>query len=88
MEKSERANHISYWRQSGQTKKAYCELAGIKYATFISWFKKQESEQVGRFVKLEKTNHCGGLEIVFPNGIRLYSDEVLTLELLKSLQSV
>ncbi|MFT6707537.1 MAG: hypothetical protein ACJATF_002383, partial [Flavobacteriales bacterium] len=55
MKKSERKNHINYWRQSGQTKKAYSELAGIKYATFISWFKKSEEEQIGRFVKLEKT---------------------------------
>ena len=89
MKKSERKNHINYWRQSGQTKKAYSELAGIKYATFISWFKKSEEEQVGRFVKLEKTEQSGGgFEIVFSNGIRLYSEEVVTLDLLKMLQNV
>ncbi len=60
MKKSERKNHINYWRQSGQTKKAYSELAGIKYATFISWFKKSEEEQIGRFVKLEKTKQSSG----------------------------
>jgi hypothetical protein len=88
MKKSERKNHINYWHQSGQTKKAYSELAGIKYATFISWFKKSEEEQIGRFVKLEKTKQSSGLEILFPNGIRLYSEEELTLDLLKTLQNV
>jgi len=86
--RAERLNHISYWQQSGQTKKAYCELAGIKYATFISWFKNEEEPISGNFVKLEKVEQIGGLEIVFPNGIRLYSSDTLTLDLLKSLQSV
>jgi hypothetical protein len=88
MKKPERENHINYWRQSGQTKKAYSELSGIKYTTFISWFKKQEEEQVGRFVKLEETAQSSGLEILFSNGIRLYSEEILSLDLLKMLQNV
>jgi len=88
MKKSERLNHISYWQQSGQSKKAYCELAGIKYATFISWFKNQEGGQAGRFVKIEKAEQRSELEIVFPNGIRLYSTSGITIDLLKSLQSV
>lgn len=64
---SERINHIAYWQQSGQTKKAYCELAGIKYATFISWFKKGTPEQEGQFIKLEKPERGAGLEILLPN---------------------
>ncbi|MFK7810246.1 MAG: IS66 family insertion sequence element accessory protein TnpB [Saprospiraceae bacterium] len=91
MKKSERIDHINYWRQSGQTKKAYCELAGIKYATFISWFKKEEPGEVGRFVKVEKVNHSGQgseLEIVFPNGVRLFSTGSITVDLLKKLRSV
>ena len=88
MKKIERENHISYWRQSSQTKKAYCELVGIKYATFISWFKPQQENKPGSFVKVEKTDSSSGVEIIFPNGIRLYSEEVVTLGLLKALQSV
>ena len=86
--KSERDNHITYWQQSGQTKKTYCELAGIKYPTFISWFRKEALEQEGEFVKLEKPNGRSGLEIVLPNGIRIFSEEYLSLELLKTLQNV
>ncbi len=85
---SERLNHISYWQQSGQTKKAYCELAGIKYATFISWFRNKPLEQDGKFIKLEKLEGSSGIEIVLPNGIRIFSEQSLSLELLKTLQDV
>ncbi len=88
MKKSERIDHINYWRQSGQTKKAYCELAGIKYATFISWFKKQDVDKVGHFVKIAKTEQRSELEIVLPNGVRLFSTAPITIDLLKNLQSV
>lgn len=86
--KSERLNHISYWEQSGQTKKAYCELAGIKYATFISWFKNKPLEGDGQFVKLEEVERVGRLEILLPNGIRIFSEQSLSLELFKTLQNV
>jgi len=85
---SERLNHISYWEQSGQTKKAYSELAGIKYATFISWFRNKPLEQDGKFIKLEKSERPSVIEIVLPNGIRIFSDQYLSLELLKTLQDV
>ncbi|MFK8101354.1 MAG: IS66 family insertion sequence element accessory protein TnpB [Saprospiraceae bacterium] len=89
MEKSQRIQHIKYWEQSGQSKKAYCELAGIKYATFMSWFKLKEEEVIsGQFLKLEKPKDIMGLEIVLPNGIRIYSEENLTVDLIKTLQSV
>lgn len=88
MEKTDRQQHIEYWRASGQSKKAYCELAGIKYPTFMSWFKKLDKEQVGEFIKLEKSTLPNRLEIVFPNGIHLYSSVSLTSDLIKTLLSV
>jgi len=88
MEKSERLQHIEYWRQSGQSKKEYCALAGIKYPTFMSWLKKLDESEVGRFIKLENKATVHRHEIVFPNGIRLYSSAVLTADLIESLQNV
>ncbi|MFT5168479.1 MAG: hypothetical protein ACI8P3_003722 [Saprospiraceae bacterium] len=88
MEKSQRIQHIEYWQQSGQTKKAYCDTAGIKYATFMTWFKLKEGLVSGQFLKMEKPNNVDGLEIVLPNGIRIYSDQRLTVDLLNTLQSV
>jgi hypothetical protein len=91
MQKSQRENHIAYWRQSGQSKKEYSRLAGIKYATFISWFKDKEKTGGGTFIKLENSGTTAsrpGFEIVFPNGIRMYTEESITVDLLKSLSCV
>ena len=83
-----RSAHIAKWEQSGQSKKAYCEAAGIKYGTFISWFKKEVPLEPGRFRKLEQSEQRYHLEILLPNGIRILSEQKLSLELLKSLQNV
>jgi len=83
-----RLAHISNWQQSGQSKKAYSEAAGIKYGTFISWFKKAPPLVRGQFRKLEKEEEASRLEILLPNGIRILSEQKLSLDLLKSLQSV
>jgi len=94
MKKTERQRHIKNWHKSGQTKKAYSDLVGIKYATFISWFKKSEKKETGRFLKLEQletpeeSKRSIGFEISFPNGIRIYSQDGLSLDLLKTLQNV
>ena len=88
MKKQERQNHIKTWRKSGQSKKQYSESMGIKYPTFISWFKNTGEEQVGGFVKVEKVTRSTGFELVFPNGIRLYTEDRLSLDLLKTLQNV
>ncbi len=98
MEKSEKENHMNYWRESGQSKKAYSELAGINYPTFISWFKAERKKQKevqegqpGSFVRLEHSTSLKkrvGVEIIFPNGIRLQSEQSITTELLKSLHHV
>jgi hypothetical protein len=91
MKKIERTKHIDQWLQSGQSKKDYCAQAGINYSTFIYWFKNQDSTCPGNFVKLEKSIspiHSAPLEILLPNGIRIYSDQPITIELLKSLHGV
>ena len=88
MKSKQREAHITKWQQSGQTKKAYSKEFGIKYATFISWFKKKVPFLGGRFLKLENSREADRLEIVLPNGIRIYSCQKLDLRLLKDLQNV
>ena len=87
---SERATHKAQWAQSGQSKKAYSEQAGIKYATFISWFKPEHSKSVeGRFIALPSaTSQDYSLNILLPNGIRLSTQQPLTTTLLKNLYDV
>ncbi len=84
--KAEREKHKAKWLASGLSKKAYSESVGIKYATFISWFK--QGSGLGKFEKLEVKGVEEELEIVLPNGIRIYSRQRLDANLLKVLRSV
>lgn len=91
MNKEQRALHLLNWQKSGQTKKAYSESVGIKYGTFISWFMKKVPLVAGRFKKLEnkgESEELAQLEIVLPNGVRIYSSQKLSLALLKDLHRV
>ena len=85
----ERTAHISRWKKSGKSKKAYCQTSGINYATFMSWFKKEREEVLseGSFVEIGH-GPMSYIEIVFPNGIRLFSNGELSVTLLKSLSDV
>lgn len=86
MQRTEREFHKQAWLESGKTKKAYCELAGIKYPTFMSWFKKEGG--LGSFKKIvSRADQLEGIEILFPNGIRLYSRQQINVDFLKMLQS-
>jgi len=87
---TDRAAHKSKWAQSGQSKKSYSEQAGIKYATFISWFKTDSIEsESGKFIALPTSNSASScVEISFPNGICLKLQEPLTRELLSHLYHV
>ena len=38
LSREERQKYISDWRESGLSKKAFAENAGLKYYTFMSWF--------------------------------------------------
>ena len=88
--KSERQDHIEKWKASGQTKKAYSQSAGIKYATFIYWFRGEmkNGKEPGRFIKLGDEPLSSGLEVKFPNGVRLYLRGPLSIDLLKMLGDV
>ncbi len=88
MTKTARLKHVENWRESGVSKKSYCELAGIKYGTFMSWLKKAETSLSGNFVKLEPSLRIETIEILLPNGIRLYLSESLSVDLLKKLKNV
>lgn len=91
MNKEQRALHLLNWQKSGQTKKAYSESIGIKYGTFISWFINKVPSVAGRFRKLASKGEpepLDRLEIVLPNGVRIYSPQKLSLALLKDLHRV
>jgi hypothetical protein len=42
--KKDRQHHLSNWKASGKTQKAYCEQEGITYSTFCWWAKKSREK--------------------------------------------
>lgn len=90
MKRSERLGHVHAWRESGLTRPAYCREHGLKYGTFMSWFKLEPEKSAtneGTFVALSNGPDISGLvDIQFPNGIRVQYSGKLTAELIKQLQ--
>jgi hypothetical protein len=66
--KRERLAHIENWRSSGLSRPAYSREQGLKYSTFLSWFKDEIAEaKPGKFVALGPSgNERAGVSIIFP----------------------
>ena len=90
MKRSDRLAQVRAWRESGLTRPAYCVEQGLKYGTFMSWFKleaEQGTSTEGKFVALSSGPESSGfVALIFPNGIRVQYSGQLTAELIKQLQ--
>lgn len=64
---------VDDYRNSGSTIKSFCEDRGIKIGTFSYWIKKKkELSSEGGFVKIQTPNLSNtGMELIYPNGVRL-----------------
>lgn len=77
--KADRLAHVQAWRSSELSRADYCRQHGIKYSTFLTWFKLEADISVpGKFVALPQNQETPGLiTITFSNGIQVeYSGEV------------
>ena len=72
---------VSDWEQSGKSKKQYCRENGIAYTKFHYWFSrsKEDLSGPGRFIPLEGPSGKAGIEVIYPNGVRLRVDGDLGL---------
>ncbi|MDZ7751530.1 MAG: IS66 family insertion sequence element accessory protein TnpB [Gammaproteobacteria bacterium] len=86
--------HFEAWRSSGQSQRAYCESAGLKYSRFCYWRRKLEGEPgqggagaASRFVPvaLGGTGGTAGLRVVLPNGAELQGIDADNLALVGQL---
>ena len=64
---------VERWRQSGLTQKEFCKELGMKVATFAYWVSRSKEENKTGFVRLRpgQTDPASGIEITYPNGVRL-----------------
>ena len=94
MRKEDKQSHIAEWSSSGKSKKAYCLEKGIKYATFLYWIKTRERttdtdvEGKGKFVRLPSFSTEKTLEVVLPNGLRIYNASLSDIDLIRALYGI
>ncbi len=64
---------VQQWRESGLTQKAYCEKLGIKRTTFANWVKRSKAKPGIGFIAITPPAQPtpGGIELIYPNGVRL-----------------
>ena len=48
------SRHVEAWRQSGQSRKAYCEKHGLSYWSMREWIRKLAEPASQRLVELER----------------------------------
>ncbi len=72
---------ITYWEQSGISKKRYCEENGINEPTFYYWFSRSKENEAagGSFISIDKACRNSGVEVIYPNGVRIKADTDLGL---------
>jgi len=94
----DRQRHIAVWSESGLSRPAYCRESGLKYSTFMSWFKTESEAGVpigqaaGRFVALavgcEQLESLGEVVVRFPNGMSVQFQCIVDASLFKLLSDV
>ena len=95
--KAKRLAHVQSWRTSGLSRPQYCRKHGLKYATFMSWFKQGlipstpdvgvRVSEPGKFIALAQQESTSSLiAISFANGIRIEYEGQVSQELIQYLQ--
>lgn len=70
---------VEEFHRSGKSQKEFCLEQGIKTSTFSYWIKKKRMRENPKeaFLKIETKNSFSedGLEIIYPNGVRLKTSQ-------------
>ncbi|MEX0686102.1 MAG: hypothetical protein WD098_08855 [Balneolales bacterium] len=65
---------VERWRQSGQSKKAFCRDHDLKAPTFSYWVgrKNKANHQGEGFLPVDVSDYqAGQVELIYPNGVKL-----------------
>lgn len=80
--------HIEACTQSGLTVSDYCKQHGVVKSVYYYWYKKiMTPERQGSFVPIDLNNtalSCG-IEVIYPNGVRVLVPASASLSILKVL---
>ena len=92
--KEERLTAIGLWRESGKSKKSFCDELGIKYHTFIGWTcpkKRKTNPKPGRssaaFVPIQIKENTGSVfaEVTLQNGSGIIFHQPIGADFLRTL---
>jgi hypothetical protein len=71
-------DHVLAWKESGLTQKVYCEQAKISFQSFVYQNNRMNSKSktssinfIEAKTELPIENQKAGLQLMFPNGIRI-----------------
>ena len=70
---------VTQWQESGLSRQSFCEQENLSMATFASWVKKEREQaqtSTQSMVPLQIEEYfapiSNGVEIAYPNGVRLH----------------
>ena len=86
--REEKERLLAQWKESGKTRKQFCEEQGINYGTFATWPRETTQVKTAAFkeIKLDRTDNIPFAHIYFPNGIRIELFQSVSSEYLRSLK--
>lgn len=79
-------HHITQCALSDKTVASYCAEHGLSIATYYYWHQKLKAvKQPGSFVELHPGPSGNRVEVVLPNGIQIYFDQLVPVSYLKEI---
>ena len=87
---SQRESLIQEWKQSGKSKKGFCEEKGLKYMTFVTWKAKEENKNASvkdSFLQVEVKNEPEAIfaKLSLHNGTVVYLYQAVEVSYLSRL---
>ena len=74
---------VSTWRESGLSRKLFCDQEQLSMVTFASWIKKEREQSqpiTQSLVPLQIEEYCiplnKGFEVEYPNGVRFHLSSI------------
>jgi hypothetical protein len=79
-------HHIRACTLSDKTVGSYCTEHGLSIATYYYWHQKlKEVKQPSGFIELASSASGSCIEVLLPNGIRIYFDQLVPVSYLKEI---